>query len=174
MKNGNVIKSPRYRWYEPDHAMLGSSYYAHTWGSAYVVSGHAAALLAGFPPGTLRMLANEDTTLGLWMLALNMTHYDDRRLCSPACTNASVAVYDYPRCAGLCAPADDLPRLHASPECQAPALGPGGALPMLPSAVVFDRSANPAWENKALQQMARARARSAAELARRRAQDGQP
>lgn len=31
MKNGQVIKTPRYRWYEPSHALLGSQYFTHTW-----------------------------------------------------------------------------------------------------------------------------------------------
>lgn len=30
--------------------------------------------------------ANEDVSLGLWMLAANVTHFEDMRLCSPACT----------------------------------------------------------------------------------------
>lgn len=33
MKTGQIIKSPRYRWYEPQHQLLGSSsYFTHAWG----------------------------------------------------------------------------------------------------------------------------------------------
>lgn len=42
----------KYRWYEPQHALLGSkSYFAHTWGSAYVLSGETA--IRTFLPATL-------------------------------------------------------------------------------------------------------------------------
>jgi len=34
----------------------------------------------------LRLLANEDTSVGLWMLAANVTYFEDMRLCSPTCT----------------------------------------------------------------------------------------
>jgi hypothetical protein len=34
----------------------------------------------------LRLLANEDASTGLWMLAANVTFFEDMRLCSPACT----------------------------------------------------------------------------------------
>lgn len=36
--------------------------------------------------GHLRLLANEDTSVGLWMLAANVTFFEDMRLCSPRCT----------------------------------------------------------------------------------------
>lgn len=34
-----------------------------------------------------------DVTVGSWMLAFNVTHFDDRRLCEPACSATSIAVY---------------------------------------------------------------------------------
>ncbi|KAL6767917.1 hypothetical protein ACKKBF_B37090 [Auxenochlorella protothecoides x Auxenochlorella symbiontica] len=157
MKNGQVIKTPRYRWYEPSHALLGSQYFTHTWGSAYVVSRKAAALLTSLPAGSLRHLANEDVTLGAWMLALNLTHHDDRRMCSPVCSPASLATYDYPSCAGLCNAAVQLRELHTSPACGGPALTPTGALPILEPAIFFNRAVDPKWEAKALSQMARQR-----------------
>lgn len=50
------------RWYEPQHALLGSkSYFAHTWGSTYVLSGAAASLMARLPPQQLRYFSNEGT-----------------------------------------------------------------------------------------------------------------
>ena len=51
------------------------------------------------------------------MLAFNVTHYDDRRLCEPACSATSVAVYDIPKCAGLCDPIGSLPALAKDPAC---------------------------------------------------------
>jgi len=45
-------------------------------------------------PGLCRRRA--DVTVGSWMLAFNVTHFDDRRLCEPACSATSI---------GVCAPA---------------------------------------------------------------------
>lgn len=67
----------------------------------------------------LRLLANEDTSVGLWLLASNVTHFEDMRLCSPRCTPASVGVLRN-ECAGLCDPLAELPALHANTTCSAP------------------------------------------------------
>ena len=46
--------------YEPQHALLGgASYFAHAWGSAYVVGGRVAADLGAMRDGALRHFANE-------------------------------------------------------------------------------------------------------------------
>ena len=79
-----------------------------------------------------------DVTIGAWMLAFNTTPFDDRRMCEPACSNSSIAVYDFPKCAGLCEPAEQLLQLHASPACHAPALDAEGQLPRLPPILRFD------------------------------------
>ena len=68
--------------------------------------------------------SSADVTVGSWLLAFNATHYDDRRMCEPACGPTSVAVYDFPKCAGLCDSITDLPRLWALPECRAAPLEP--------------------------------------------------
>ncbi|KAK9831532.1 hypothetical protein WJX81_006529 [Elliptochloris bilobata] len=112
MKNGPVFTDRRQRWFEPAHALLGAEYFTHAWGSMYVLSGRAAAAAATLPSGMLRFFNNEDVTVGSWMLAFNVTHFDDRRLCEPACSATSIAVYDYPACAGLCEPLEALPKLH--------------------------------------------------------------
>ena len=66
------------------------------------------------------------------MLAMNVTHLDDRRLCDQECGPATLAVYDIPRCAGLCDAPKSLPILHASPECRTPAVESGShSLPTL-------------------------------------------
>lgn len=58
------------------------------------------------------------------MLAMNVTHLDDRRLCDKECGPATVAVYDIPKCAGLCDAPKSLPILHAAPECRTPTVDP--------------------------------------------------
>lgn len=67
---------------------------------------------------------NADVTIGSWMLALNSSHYDDRRMCEPACSATSLAVFDFPRCAGLCDAVESLPLLWAKPECREGPLEP--------------------------------------------------
>ena len=67
------------------------------------------------------------------MLALNGRHDDERRLCEPICTDTSIAVYDYPRCAGLCEPVKQMQGLWNSTACQLPALsGSDQTLPQTP------------------------------------------
>ena len=60
MKTGQIFTDPNQRWYEPQHVLLGSkSYFAHAWGTAYVLSGRTAAFLAKLPPDALRFFMNE-------------------------------------------------------------------------------------------------------------------
>ncbi|MFS7984334.1 putative glycosyl transferase, family 31 [Helianthus anomalus] len=47
-----------------------------------------------------RMFSNEDVTIGAWMLAMNVTHENNRQLCQPECTATSIAVWDIPKCSG--------------------------------------------------------------------------
>ena len=42
----------------------------------------------------------------------------------PQCSPATVAVYDYPTCAGLCDPQASLAKLHADPACAGVHLDP--------------------------------------------------
>lgn len=137
MKNGPIFTSNVYRWYEPQHALLGNTYFTHCWGTIYALSGRAASMLCSLDPRTLRYFANEDVTVGSWMLGLKVQHYDDRRLCATECNEASVAIYDYPKCAGLCDPANSLEELHASPACHTQATLPNGTLTMLPAGYQF-------------------------------------
>ena len=83
------------------------------------------------------LVMHADVTVGSWLLALNSTHFDDRRLCETSCTETSIAVFDMPECAGLCNPVSSLGSLHADPVCQASS---GAALGRLPSLFDFQGS----------------------------------
>ena len=48
------------------------------------------------------MFSNEDVTIGAWMLAMNVHHENNLELCSKECTETSIAVWDIPKCSGLC------------------------------------------------------------------------
>jgi hypothetical protein len=77
-----------------------------------------ARTVGNFIPTDSLHCAQTDVTIGAWMLALNMSHFDDRRLCQPGCSHHSIGVYDFPACAGLCDPMASLPALHDSPLCR--------------------------------------------------------
>ena len=49
---------------------------------------------------SLRILSNEDVTIGSWMLAMNVHHEDNKAICDPRCTPTSIAVWDIPKCSG--------------------------------------------------------------------------
>ena len=54
------MTSPEWRWYEPQHAVLGGKeYFTHAWGSIYVLSGKAAFTVAQLPANSMRYFANE-------------------------------------------------------------------------------------------------------------------
>ena len=118
MKRGPVQRSPAYKWFEPQHALLGDDYFSHCWGSLYVLSGRAADAMSSIPPGILRNLENEDVTVGLFMLTANMQHYDDRRLCMDSCKQSGIGLFDLPH-PGLEPVIKRMHELHNSTECKA-------------------------------------------------------
>lgn len=121
MKRGHVRSSPRLRWYEPEHALLGDEYFTHALGTAYAVRGSVARRLVSLPAGAgLRRLANEDVSVGLWMMAFNASFFDDRRLCSPACGETGVVIYDADLGPGLRDPGLALLELAGEPDCRSP------------------------------------------------------
>ena len=81
MKHGTVFTKPNLKWHEPQHRLLGSEYFLHAWGPAYVLSGPIARTIAAVPAELLRAFANEDVSVGAWLLAFNARHFDDR--CDP-------------------------------------------------------------------------------------------
>lgn len=118
MKTGPIQSDKRYKWYEEQHALLGDkSYFAHTWGSMYVLSNHAANAMLEIKKENLRYLANEDVTIGMWMMALKMKHFDDRRLCESRCGTTGVGLIDLPN-PGLTPVVKRMKEIHDSPDCK--------------------------------------------------------
>lgn len=107
------------KWHEPWAGVLGKKQFpAHAWGPVYALSSNAARAVAA--QSGLRYMSNEDLTVGVWMLGLNVTIRDERRLCHSvaSCARNSLAVYDIPKCSGLCHPEESMPQIHASAQCQ--------------------------------------------------------
>lgn len=73
-----------------------------------------------------------DVTVGAWMLAMNVTHFDDRRICETACVETTLAVT-------VSDPVKELPNLHADPNCHSPVLNSEGVIPDLAPYFLFHR-----------------------------------
>lgn len=117
MKTGPIQADKHYKWYEKEHALLGdNTYFAHTWGSMYVLSQRAVRAMLQITKSNLRYLANEDVTIGMWMLALKMKHFDDRRMCQASCGISGVGLIDLPN-PGLKPVVERMKQLHESKEC---------------------------------------------------------
>ncbi|XP_015573160.1 probable beta-1,3-galactosyltransferase 12 [Ricinus communis] len=117
MKKGPVITDPKLKWYEKSGDLIGSEYFLHAYGPIYVLSADVVASLAASRNNSLRMFNNEDVTIGSWMLAMNVHHEDNRAICDPRCTPTSIAVWDIPKCSGLCNPSIRMKELHKIDMC---------------------------------------------------------
>uniref|UniRef100_A0A7N0SY12 Hexosyltransferase n=1 Tax=Kalanchoe fedtschenkoi TaxID=63787 RepID=A0A7N0SY12_KALFE len=117
MKKGPVFTDSKLKWYEPQSNLLGNEYFLHAYGPIYALSADVVASLVALRNNSFRMFSNEDVTIGAWMLAMNVKHENDKSLCSPECTETSVAVWDIPKCSGLCNPEKKLLELHQLESC---------------------------------------------------------
>ncbi|KAL5199232.1 hypothetical protein ABZP36_020435 [Zizania latifolia] len=117
MKKGPVFTDPKLKWYEPQSYLLGSDYFLHAYGPIYALSADVVASLVALRNNSFRMFSNEDVTIGSWMLAMNVNHENTHALCAPDCTESSIAVWDIPKCSGLCHPEVKMLELHRRKEC---------------------------------------------------------
>ncbi|KAI3789540.1 hypothetical protein L2E82_02339 [Cichorium intybus] len=117
MKKGPVFTDPKLKWYEPLGYMLGQEYFLHAYGPLYALSADVVSSLAALRNDSFRMFSNEDVTIGAWMLAMNVNHEDNRQLCQTECTATSIAVWDLPKCSGLCNPEKKMLELHQMEIC---------------------------------------------------------
>ncbi|XP_022936025.1 probable beta-1,3-galactosyltransferase 13 [Cucurbita moschata] len=117
MKKGPVFTDPKLKWYEPLSPLLGNEYFFHAYGPIYILSADVVASLVALKNNSFRMFSNEDVTIGAWMLAMNVNHENEKALCEPDCTPTSIAVWDIPKCSGLCNPEKKLLELHNQESC---------------------------------------------------------
>lgn len=117
LKKGPVFTDPGLKWYEPLSYLLGKEYFLHAYGPIYALSAEVVASLVALRNNSFRMFSNEDVTIGAWMLAMNVNHENNQDLCSPDCTASSVAVWDIPKCSGLCNPEVKMLDLHKREIC---------------------------------------------------------
>lgn len=72
-----------------------------------------------------------DTTMGLWMLAFNVTFFEDKRICQPRCHTHAIGFLDN-SCQAGCDASQSLRSIHANILCTRD-LPNGGPLRYLPS-----------------------------------------
>lgn len=79
-----------------------------------------------------RFFAIEDQSMGFWMLAHDVTYFDDRRLCAKTCdsSHAFVAVNNGATCTGMIDPYAEVPAVHALADCH---VAPPADLPFIKS-----------------------------------------
>ncbi|XP_042434265.1 probable beta-1,3-galactosyltransferase 14 [Zingiber officinale] len=117
MKKGPVFTDPHLKWYEPLSHLLGTGYFLHAYGPIYALSADVVSSLVALRNNSFRMFSNEDVTIGSWMLAMNVNHENNLALCEPDCSSSSIAVWDIPRCSGLCNPEVKMLQLHKKEIC---------------------------------------------------------
>ncbi|KAE8699817.1 putative beta-1,3-galactosyltransferase 11 [Hibiscus syriacus] len=82
MKSDQVFSEPSHKWYEPDWWKFGEkkSYFRHTSGQMYVISG-ALAKFISINRNLLRTYAHDDVSAGSWFLGLDVKHVDEGKFC---------------------------------------------------------------------------------------------
>ncbi|EOA30944.1 hypothetical protein CARUB_v10014091mg [Capsella rubella] len=117
LKKGPVFTDPKLKWYEPLADLLGNEYFLHAYGPIYALSADVVTSLVALKKNNFRMFSNEDVTIGAWMLAMNVKHENLHTLCEPECSPHSIAVWDIPKCSGLCNPEKRMLELHKLDSC---------------------------------------------------------
>ncbi|CAL8462361.1 g1894 [Coccomyxa elongata] len=129
MKSGQVLTDRRYKWFEPEYWRFGDpasaegqiNYMRHASGQVYGLSGPVARYIGRNGP-ILHRFANEDVTLGAWLVGLEVTHVDERRFCCDSAercmaqtneNNVCLSYYEH-QCAGICSSESRLEPIYES------------------------------------------------------------
>ncbi|KAJ8555347.1 hypothetical protein K7X08_012843 [Anisodus acutangulus] len=123
MKSGPVLYQKSVKYHEPEFwkfGETGNKYFRHATGQIYAISKELATYIANNKP-ILHKYANEDVSLGAWLIGLEVEHIDDRNLCCgtpPECEwkakagNVCVASFDW-SCSGICKSVERIKHVHA-------------------------------------------------------------
>uniref|UniRef100_A0ACD5XBE5 Uncharacterized protein n=1 Tax=Avena sativa TaxID=4498 RepID=A0ACD5XBE5_AVESA len=128
MKSGPVLSQRGMKYHEPEYwkfGDVGNKYFRHATGQIYAVSKDLAAYISVNQP-ILHRYANEDVSLGAWLIGLEVEHVDDRSMCCatpPAAVrfvdcewkkragNVCAASFDW-SCSGVCRSVDRMKLIH--------------------------------------------------------------
>lgn len=125
MKSGEVIQEESSNWYEPEHWRFGEpvdqdmQYPRHANGEFYAFSRQIARYLVR-NRAVMHHYANEDTTVGTWMLGLQVQYQDEGHFCCnpKSCLKGEMqrslclAFYDN-GCNGVCDPLTHYGKVHS-------------------------------------------------------------
>ncbi|XP_024982861.1 probable beta-1,3-galactosyltransferase 3 [Cynara cardunculus var. scolymus] len=111
MKSGRVLTEKGVKYREPEFwkfGDVGNNYFRHAGGQIYAISKELATYISK-NQDILHKYANEDVSLGTWMIGLDVEHVNDRSLCcgTPVCEwknligHTCVATLDW-ACSGIC------------------------------------------------------------------------
>jgi hypothetical protein len=87
MKTGPVLSSPKLRWHEPEWWRFGENgnkYFRHCSGQIYGVSRLVAQYIHDHS-SILHRYANEDVSVGSWVMGLDVEFIDERHMCCQDC-----------------------------------------------------------------------------------------
>ncbi|XP_057536507.1 probable beta-1,3-galactosyltransferase 2 isoform X1 [Amaranthus tricolor] len=122
MKSGPILAKKGVRYHEPEHWKFGgegNKYFRHATGQLYAISKDLATYIA-INQHILHKFANEDVSLGSWLIGLDVTHVDDKGLCCgtpPDCEwkaqagNICGASFDW-TCSGICRSDERIYEVH--------------------------------------------------------------
>uniref|UniRef100_A0A0E0PMT1 RRM domain-containing protein n=1 Tax=Oryza rufipogon TaxID=4529 RepID=A0A0E0PMT1_ORYRU len=112
------------KYHEPEYWKFGDEgnrYFRHATGQIYAISKDLASYISINQP-ILHRFANEDVSLGAWLIGLEVEHVDDRSLCCatpPDCEwkkqagNVCAASFDW-SCSGICKSVDRMRAIHSA------------------------------------------------------------
>ncbi|KAE7995416.1 hypothetical protein FH972_000215 [Carpinus fangiana] len=122
MKSGPVLARKGVKYHEPQYwkfGEVGNHYFRHATGQLYAISKDVATYIS-INQHILHKYANEDVSLGSWLIGLDVEHADERRLCCgtpPDCEwkaqagNICVASFDW-KCSGICKSVERMADVH--------------------------------------------------------------
>lgn len=122
MKSGPVLSQKGVKYQEPEHWKFGeegNKYFRHATGQLYAISKDLATYIGANLP-ILHKFANEDVSLGSWLIGLDVNHVDERSMCCgtpPDCEwkakagNVCAASFDW-TCSGICKSVDRMKDIH--------------------------------------------------------------
>ncbi|OIT24564.1 beta-1,3-galactosyltransferase 7 [Nicotiana attenuata] len=111
------------KYHEPEFwkfGEAGNKYFRHATGQIYAISKDLATYIANNRP-ILHKYANEDMSLGAWLIGLEVEHIDERSMCCgtpPECEwkaqagNVCVASFEW-SCSGICRSVERMKHVHA-------------------------------------------------------------
>ena len=117
MKTGPVLSNPRLKWHEPEWWRFGENgnkYFRHCSGQIYGVSRLVAQYIHDHS-SILHRYANEDVSVGSWVMGLDVEFIDERGMCCQDCRGNSkcIATFQW-GCSGMCEPLKTIPMVHKS------------------------------------------------------------